>query len=494
MILSEVRVTGLDVLIVDDEPSIRKMLVMWLDAGGHRVQSASAPKDALALAGKVAFDVAFVDLRLGTESGLELIPELLKTSPWLKIIAITAYASIDTAVQAVKKGAMDYLPKPFATEQVDLLLRRVVELRRLEQKLAALEVGGGAGEVHLDTKSPAMQQVLHRGQQVAKSEATVLIRGENGTGKGVVEARLIHQWSGRNAGPFGVVSCPSLPPELLESELFGHVKGAFTGAVRDNPGRVAASEGGTLFLDEIGDLPGNLQPKLLRFIQDHEYEHVGEPVTRRANVRVITATNVDLEAAVKGGKFREDLFYRLNVVELRIPPLRDRPQDILPMAERFLATFAIQSRKTLSGFTERAVQVMEQHLWPGNVRELRNCVERGVIFCEQSHVDVEHLGLQQAAEALTPALGRRQTLEATEEAHIRHIIRTTASLEEAAKVLEIDIATLWRKPPQVRHIILVRGAPRPHLQIAVFCGFGGTADCSGRRRGARAPSASTRDE
>jgi two-component system, NtrC family, response regulator AlgB len=441
-------VTALDILIVDDEPGIRKMLAMWLDGGGHRAQSASSPKDALALAAKVSFDMAFVDLRLGSHSGMELIPELLKSSPWLKIVVITAFAAIDTAVEAVKKGAMDYLPKPFSTEQVDLLLRRVIELRQLEQRLTALgggEPGRGAlGEVHLETRSPAMQQVLHRAQQVAKSEATVLIRGENGTGKGVV-ARLIHQWSPRAPGPFGVVSCPSLPPELLESELFGHVKGAFTGAVKDNPGRVAVCEGGTLFLDEIGDLPPLLQPKLLRFIQDHEYEHVGEAVTRRANVRVITATNVELEAAVKAGRFREDLFYRLNVVELRIPPLRDRPQDILPLAERFLATFGLQSHKTMAGFTERAVQVMEQHDWPGNVRELRNCVERGVIFCERSHVDVEHLGLQSAAEKLSPGLGQRQTLEATEEAHIRHIIRTTVSLEAAAKVLDIDIATLWRK-------------------------------------------------
>jgi len=434
-------------LVVDDEPSIRKMLAMWLDAGGHRVQSAASGKDARALAAKISFDMAFVDLRLGTESGLELIPELLKSSPWLKIVVITAYAAIDTAVEAVKKGAMDYLPKPFGMEQAELLVRRVLELRQLEQKLAALGGGGedgSAAEAHLETRSPAMQQVLHRAQQVAKSEATVLIRGENGTGKGVV-ARLIHQWSPRASAPLGVVSCPSLPAELLESELFGHVKGAFTGAVKDHPGRIAACEGGTLLLDEIGDLPPLLQPKLLRFIQDHAYEHVGEAVARRANVRVIAATNLNLEAAVKAGRFREDLFYRLNVVELRIPPLRERPQDVLPLAERFLATFALQSHKTLAGFTDRAVQVMEQHDWPGNVRELRNCVERGVIFCEQSHVDVEHLGLHEAAARLSPALGQRQTLEATEEAHIRHIVRTTASLEEAAKVLDIDIATLWRK-------------------------------------------------
>jgi two-component system, NtrC family, response regulator AlgB len=436
---------GLDVLIVDDEPSIRKMLAMWLDGGGHRVQSASSPKDALALAEKVAFDMAFVDLRLGSHDGLELIPELLKTSPWLKIVVITAFASIDTAVQAVKKGAMDYLPKPFNTEQVDLLLRRVMEQRQVEQKLAVLEAAGGDGaDIQLETRSPAMQRVQHRAQQVAKSEATVLIRGENGTGKGVL-ARLIHQWSARAGKPFGVISCPSLPPELLESELFGHVKGAFTGAVRDNPGRIAACEGGTLLLDEIGDLPPLLQPKLLRFIQDHEYEHVGEAAVRRADVRIMAATNVDLEAAVKSGKFREDLLYRLNVVELRVPPLRNRPQDIMPVAERFLAMFARQNHKSPAGFTERAMQVLEDHVWPGNVRELRNTVERAVIFCEQGAVDVEHLGLEEAAGQMSPALGRRRSLEAMEEAHIRHMIRTSASLEEAARVLEIDIATLWRK-------------------------------------------------
>jgi NtrC-family two-component system response regulator AlgB len=443
--LREVPAVPLDVLIVDDEPSIRKMLGMWLDAGGHRVQSASTPKDALALAAKVSFDMAFIDLRLGTHSGLDLIPELLKASPWVKIVVITAFAAIETAVEAVRKGAMDYLPKPFSTEQVELLLTRVVEQRQLEERLASLNASSsGVQEPNLETRTPAMQQVLHRARQVARSEATVLIRGQNGTGKGVL-AGLIHQWSPRHEGPFGIVSCPSMPAELLESELFGHVKGAFTSAVRDHPGRISLCEGGTLLLDEIGDLPLPLQPKLLRFIQDHHYERVGDPQPLRADVRVLAATNVDLEAAVKAGRFREDLFYRVNVVELCVPALRERRADILPLAERFLAAFALQNHKTLAGFTDQAAQVLEQYDWPGNVRELRNTIERGAIFCEQSRVDVEHLGLQQAADRLSPALGSRISLEAMEEAHIRHIVRTSASLEEAAKALEIDIATLWRK-------------------------------------------------
>jgi len=421
------------------------MLAMWLDGGGHRVQTAANPKEAVGLATRIAFDMAFVDLRLGTQSGLVLIPELLKISPWLKIVVITAFATIDTAVAAVKQGAVDYLPKPFSLEQADLLVQRIGQQRDLERKLAVLQQAvGGQPEIDLETRSPAMQQVLHRAQQVAKSEATVLIRGENGTGKGVL-AKFIHQVSGRASGPFGVVSCPSLPAELLESELFGHVKGAFTGAVRDNEGRVAACEDGTLFLDEIGDLPTALQPKLLRFIQDHEYEPVGEARTRRANVRVITATNIDLEAAVKARKFREDLYYRLNVVQLAIPPLRERRQDIMPLAERFLVGFCGQTGKHLEGFSDQARGVLEQYGWPGNVRELRNAVERGVIFCEHGAVELEHLGLQAAAQELSPALGQKQSLEAMEEAHIRHVIRTTASLEEAASILDIDIATLWRK-------------------------------------------------
>ncbi len=436
----------LDVLIIDDEPSIRKMLAMWLDTAGHRVQTASSPKDALALASKIAFDIAFLDLRLGTDSGLELIPDLLKICPWLHIVVITAFASIDTAVDAVKKGAMDYLPKPFSLPQVDLLLQRVDELRQIEARMATAKSQGTstADEIYIETLSPAKQRRLPRAQQVAKSDATVLLRGENGTGKGVV-ARLIHNWSNRSDNPFATVSCPSIPADLLESELFGHSKGAFTGAIRDNPGRIAASESGTLFLDEIGDLPPLLQPKLLRFIQDHEYEHVGESTTLRANVRVIAATNIDLDAAVKAGKFREDLFYRLNVGELRIPPLRDRPQDILPLAERFLTAFALQNHKSFTGFSERAIQVMEDHVWPGNVRELRNTIERAVIFCEQPQLDIEHMGLEEPAGTLSPALGQRRSLEATEQAHIRHIIRTTDSLEAAARILDIDIATLWRK-------------------------------------------------
>ena len=275
-----------------------------------------------------------MDLRLGAERGLDLIPRLVSESPWLKIIVITAYATIDTAVEAIKRGASDYLPKPFTPAQVRLVLDRVAQVRALEQRVAGLQgalgesEGGGGGGIDLDSASHAMRRAIDLARQVAQSEATVLIRGESGTGKGVI-ARAIHGWSDRGAKPFATVSCPALSPQLLESELFGHGKGAFTGAVRDNPGRIAASEGGTLLLDEIGDLPLNLQPKLLRFVQDREYERVGESVTRHADVRVIAATNVDLERGRPRRPFREDLLYRLNVIQIELPPLRERKEDIL---------------------------------------------------------------------------------------------------------------------------------------------------------------------
>ena len=245
-----------------------------------------------------------------------------------------------------------------------------------------------------------------------------------------------------------MVSCPSLPAELLTSELFGHGKGAFTGAVRDNPGRVAACEGGTLFLDEIGDLPLSLQPKLLRFLQDQEYERLGDPSTRKADVRIITATNRDLEGEVKAGRFREDLFYRLNVIQVEIPPLRERPQDLEVLARQLLAFYGRIHHRSFAGFTEEAMQMMKRHAWPGNLRELRNVIERASILCRSDRIGVEYLpwAFSRADEA--PAVGDRVSLEKIEEEHIRRVLASAKSLQEAADILGIDQATLWRRRKQ----------------------------------------------
>jgi NtrC-family two-component system response regulator AlgB len=292
-----------------------------------------------------------------------------------------------------------------------------------------------------------MQRALRLAEDVADSETTILLRGESGTGKSVL-ARLIHQRSPRRAKPFGVVSCPSLSPDLLESELFGHVKGAFTGAIRDQLGRVATCEGGTLLLDEVGDLPLALQPKLLRFLQDREYEMLGESLTRKGDIRVIAATSVDLQAAVKLGRFREELLYRLNVFEITLPPLRERREDIRPLAEQFVAFFAKQNHRHLMGFSEEALQVLENYSWPGNLREFRNVIERAVILCKSDFVDVPHLPPNLSEAEMRVAIGDPVPIEQIEELHIRRVLASTKSLEEAAEILGIDTATLWRRRKQ----------------------------------------------
>jgi NtrC-family two-component system response regulator AlgB len=437
----------LNILVVDDEINIRKTLSFCLEGEGHKVVAVSNPVDAKAEAARRSFDLAFVDLRLGAERGLDLIPALLAISPWVKVVVITAYASIDTAVQSMKSGSADYLPKPFTPAQVKHITQRIAEVRRLEQNVAALQetLGRSGPEIDLtSTHSPEMQRAIHLAQQVATTDATVLVRGESGTGKGVL-VRAIHGWSARAAKPFGTVSCPSLSAELLESELFGHVKGAFTTAVRDNPGRIAMCEGGTLFLDEIGDLPIAIQPKLLRFLQDREYERVGEQVTRRADIRVVTATNVDLDKAVKEGRFREDLLYRLNVIQVEIPPLRRRPEDIVLMAERMLAFFTRTHTRKVLGFTPEAAEALRRHAWPGNVRELRNVIERCAILATGEWIGPELLPGSVSAPTPDPAPGALISLDQLEELHIRRVLAATKSLDEAAEVLGIDAATLWRR-------------------------------------------------
>jgi len=434
------------ILVVDDEINIRKILSVCLETEGHKVSAVSNFQDALAEASRMSFELAFIDLRLGTDDGLELIPALLATTPWLKIIVITAYASIDTAVEAMRRGATDYIPKPFTPAQINLAVRKVFEMRTLEQKVATLQedLGRQHPEFDFSSTSPLMQKAVNLARQTAASEATILLRGESGTGKTVL-ARAIHSWSSRAAKPFSLVSCPSFSPELLESELFGHVKGAFTGAIRDHPGRIAASEGGTLLLDEISDLPLPLQPKLLRFVQEKEYERVGDSLTKKADVRLVAATNADLEDAVKEGRFREDLFYRLNVIQIEIPPLRERPEDVIALAERLLVFHGRNNHRSFLGFTEEAIQALAGNRWPGNVRELSNAVERAAILCRNDRIGLECLPANLLPRDLTLKIGDPVTIEKIEEQHIRRVLANAKSLQEAAAILGIDQATLWRR-------------------------------------------------
>jgi NtrC-family two-component system response regulator AlgB len=443
------------ILIIDDEENIRRATTVVLEASGHETVSAENAAAALKQVENSSFDIAFLDLKLNEDNGLDLLPELLKINPQLDVIVFTAYASIETAVEAMRRGAADYIPKPFTPEQVRQALGRLVSARKLRGRVAELEsrLSSEALTMDLTTSEPAMEKALDLAFKAAATPATILLLGESGTGKSVV-ARALHEKSPQRENAFVTVSCPSLSRELLESELFGHVKGAFTGAVNDKLGKVALANGGTLFLDEIGELPLEIQPKLLRLLQEKEYERVGEAKTRRANVRVISATNRNLEKAVQEGRFREDLYYRLHVIAVPIPPLRERPGDLLKIAERYLQFFSEQCGKRINGFSREAEAVLQQYTWPGNLRELRNVIERTVILSDTGEIDRLDLPdkLSQGS-PLSPVagvqIGARVSLKEIETEHISRVMKQASTMSEAARILGITRDTLHRKKKEM---------------------------------------------
>jgi NtrC-family two-component system response regulator AlgB len=441
--------SGARVLIIDDDASLARSFCSCLEDAGHRCTIATDADQAFARVRQSTFDVCLLDLRLGQTSGLELIPQLRHLAPWLRIVMVTGHGSIDTALKAMRAGASDYLVKPCSLVQlrtiVETQMVAVNEQRRIDKVLVS---DSRNPLISFDSENAGMKHVLETVNRVADTNATVLILGESGTGKGVV-ANALHAFSPRAARPFTTVNCPSLSSELLESELFGQ-KGAFTGAIENKLGRVEYAEGGTLFLDEVGDIPLALQPKLLRLLQEREYERVGDPVSRKADVRIVAATNHDLEELVKQGLFREDLLYRLKVISIRMPPLRDRIEDIAQLADAFLVRFAQQHHRSARNFTADALQAIRSYSWPGNVRELQNVIERAVILATGESIDAMQLGIEGNTDTLStaPAVGDIVSLQEIERAHIMRVVARSASLESAAQTLGIDVSTLYRKRKQ----------------------------------------------
>jgi|SoiMethySBSTD1v2_1073268.scaffolds.fasta_scaffold15134_7 two-component system, NtrC family, response regulator AlgB len=430
------------VLIVDDEKNVRTHVATYVRSLGHETEVAPDAADALEVLERRAVDVVLSDVRMAGMDGLALLREIRRRWPDVVVVLMTAYASVPQAVEAMRAGAWDYLVKPFGLDQVRLLLERALDVQRLRRENRTLRAAV-EDPVVLESASPAMQRAIATARQAAASDVTVLLTGESGTGKNVFAAAM-HGWSPRHTAPFVTIPCTTLADQLLESELFGHVKGAFTGAWKDKPGRLEAARGGTIFLDEVGDLPLELQAKLLRFLDERRFERVGGSATISVDVRLIAATNRDLESDVRVGRFREDLFFRLNVVAIPLPPLRERASDIPALAERLLAGLCVRHRRPGLELAADARAVLAAYRWPGNVRELVNVLERAVVLSQGRVIRTEDLPDRLLAPADAAPAGEL-SLEQLERRHIQQVLADAATLEEAAARLGINPTTLWRK-------------------------------------------------
>ncbi len=452
--MSAVKQPTIAILVVDDEPIVVQSLGDWFRHDGYQVDTAANAKEALRLAAAKPYDIALVDIRMPGMDGLELMERLLRECPDMTVIIITAYASVDTAVKALKAGAYDYITKPFDPEELSLLIRRASEHRSLRSENIKLkeQLATVAGPSAIVGVSRAIAHVQELIEAVAATDATVLIRGESGTGKELV-ARAIHSRSARHFGPLVVVNCGALPEGVLESELFGHERGAFTGAQYLHKGKFELADGGTVYLDEIGTVAPRVQVDLLRVLEEKAVVRVGGRTPIRTDFRIIAATNQDLEAGVREGGFREDLYWRLNVFAIDVPPLRQRPEDIPVLAEHFLERFTHAMNRKPMRFSSAAMDVLRSYPWPGNVRELQNAVERAVVLGVPPTVELKDLPLR-----LTGPSNQAgpMSLEEAEKTHIRQALAASGwNISQTAKLLEIDRGTLYAK---IRRYGLERGA------------------------------------
>jgi len=426
-------------LVVDDEKNILNTIGICLESIGIEVTLCSKPQEVLQLLQQNRFDVAFVDLKMSPMDGIEVLSEIKQYSPDTTVIIMTAHGSIDTAVVAIKKGAYDYLQKPFDFEELKLFTRKVFEhhkliheMAELREELASIQCSGD-----IVTCNRGMIELLDLAVRVAESSISILIEGESGTGKELV-AHYIHRKSDRAEKPFVKVNCAAIPEQLLESELFGHVRGAFTGALKDRQGRFEMADGGTIFLDEIGELPSSIQSKLLRVLQTKDFERVGENVTRKVDVRVISATNRNLDEALKEGSFREDLFYRLNGVRIKLPPLRERPEDVPFLIHHFIKKFSKEKNIELAPDADKALRV---YRWSGNVRELENVIERAALLSANGVIEINHL----PEEIRTASEPKALSLEEAEKVQIKKVLQIAKDYDEAAHILGVDRKTLLNK-------------------------------------------------
>jgi len=427
------------VLVVEDEEKLRRVVELQLKTAGYEVEQAGSAEAALKLADRA--DVILTDLRLPGRSGLELLTELRGQDSRTPIIVMTAFGSIETAVEAMKAGAIDFLPKPFSLDHLMTVIEKALELKNLrnENRELRAELSQRYEFDNIVGRSDAMREIFATIDRVAPTRATVLLCGESGVGKDMI-ARAIHHHSPRADRPFVKINCTALPENLMESELFGYEKGAFTGANTTKPGKFEQADTGTVFLDEIGDVPGSIQVKLLRILQEREFERLGSNKTRHIDVRVLAATNVDLRAALEQGTFREDLYYRLNVLPINIPPLRDRKEDIPFLANHFVRKFQKDLGSTVESISESAMDRLLGYHWPGNVRELENVIERSMVLARDAVLEAADIKLDMAPKARAAAvdsfLPEGMTLDQFEQSIIKEALhRANGNKSQAARLL-----------------------------------------------------------
>lgn len=431
------------ILVIDDEINILKTIELSLSSHGYSPETFLNPLDGIKRAQEIYFDLAFIDLKMQPVNGIAALEQLKSVSPETTVVLMTAHGSIESAVEAIKKGAYDYIQKPFTHKEFIHIVDRVFDHHKMSKKIIGLtyQLDEMISKENFVTQNPAVKEILKTALNVSDGDIPIMIEGESGTGKEVL-ARFIHENSKRKDNPFIIINCAAIPENLFESELFGHVKGAFTHAIKDRIGRVELADSGTVFLDEVAEIPKSMQVKLLRFLQSMEFERIGESISRKVDIRLISATNRIIEDDLRDGILREDFYYRIAGVRLKLPPLRDRKDDILVLLDHFVKKY---SHEREIKFSEDTTKYLVEYDWPGNVREFETVIKRLLIFAKDNFVKSDYLPteiLETKTKRPAETLSRMEDLERQ---HISEVLKIATSNKEAARILGISETTLWRK-------------------------------------------------